>query len=172
MAREGSTGPYRGFERMELSMHGLWATGIIRCGFGKTFPDETADSSRCSMRARGETGAPELKYNPVPREHYHTDGWADSQTIAFLDSLPMMEDWFVWMSFSRSASSMGSAGRGNAPYQVARSGIARRVIRARARRSKRSSHRSRIIGSIGMRAASATTKADPRPFRFRAQANA
>jgi len=26
MAREGSTGPYRGFERMELSMHGLMGT--------------------------------------------------------------------------------------------------------------------------------------------------
>ena len=39
-----------------------------------------------------------MKYNPVPREHYHTD-WVAARTIAYLDSLDPNDNWFVWMSF-------------------------------------------------------------------------
>ena len=39
-----------------------------------------------------------MKYNPIPREHYHTD-WVAERTIAYLDSLDPDENWFVWMSF-------------------------------------------------------------------------
>ena len=41
----------------------------------------------------GDTGAPEVKYNPIPREQYHTD-WVAARTIAWLDSLDPAEDWF------------------------------------------------------------------------------
>ncbi len=34
----------------------------------------------------GDTGAPEVKFNPIPREYYHTD-WVADRTIAYLDSL-------------------------------------------------------------------------------------
>ena len=44
------------------------------------------------------TSAPEVKYNPIPREHNHTD-WVADHTIAFLNALGDKEDWFVWMSF-------------------------------------------------------------------------
>ena len=46
----------------------------------------------------GETGAPETRLNPIPRDWYHTD-WVADRTIAYLDSLPDDADWFVWMSF-------------------------------------------------------------------------
>ena len=46
----------------------------------------------------GETGAPETKINPIPRDLYHTD-WVADRTIAFLDTLADEDDWFVWMSF-------------------------------------------------------------------------
>ncbi len=35
----------------------------------------------------GDTGAPETRVNPIPREWYHTD-WVADRTIAYLDSLP------------------------------------------------------------------------------------
>ena len=46
----------------------------------------------------GDTGAPEVKHNPIPTGMYHTD-WVADRTIAWLDSLDPDEDWFCWMSF-------------------------------------------------------------------------
>ncbi|MBF6599390.1 MAG: sulfatase-like hydrolase/transferase [Dehalococcoidia bacterium] len=104
LAREGSTGPYRGFEHMELAMHGpqqAWhygkwlhenhpgyVTGFYQLFTAKGMNDEGG----------GDTGAPEVKFNPLPREYYHTD-WVADRTIAYLDTLAADEDWFVWMSF-------------------------------------------------------------------------
>jgi arylsulfatase A-like enzyme len=46
----------------------------------------------------GDTGAPQVHVNPVPRAWYHTD-WVADRTIAWLDSLAVEDDWFCWMSF-------------------------------------------------------------------------
>jgi arylsulfatase A-like enzyme len=46
----------------------------------------------------GETGAPEVRYNPVARGLYHTD-WVADRTISWLDTLDPDDDWFCWMSF-------------------------------------------------------------------------
>jgi arylsulfatase A-like enzyme len=46
----------------------------------------------------GDTGAPETKANPIPREWYHTD-WVADLTVAWLRSLDAGDDWFCWMSF-------------------------------------------------------------------------
>jgi arylsulfatase A-like enzyme len=46
----------------------------------------------------GDTGAPEVTHNPVPRDHYHTD-WIADRTIAWLNGLDPDERWFCWMSF-------------------------------------------------------------------------
>ena len=44
-------------------------------------------SPACSQaEPGGDTGAPETKNNPIPREWYHTD-WVADRTIAYLDSL-------------------------------------------------------------------------------------
>lgn len=99
MAREGSTGPYRGFEHMELAMHGPIGGWHYSLWLQQHYPDEVNGfAPLLSARGGGDTGAPELTYNPIPREHYHTD-WVADRTIAFLDALGNDEDWFVWMSF-------------------------------------------------------------------------
>ena len=46
----------------------------------------------------GDTGAPETKNNPIPREWYHTD-WVADITVDWLSSLGAEEPWFCWMSF-------------------------------------------------------------------------
>jgi len=51
-----------------------------------------------SGSAGGDSGAPEVAYNPIPREHYHID-WIADRTIAYLNTLSPSDDWFVWMSF-------------------------------------------------------------------------
>lgn len=99
MATEGKTGPYRGFEHMELAMHGPMGKWHYTLWLRKNFPQEVGGFlTMLSASAGGDTGAPEVAYNPVPREHYHTD-WIADRTIAYLDSLPADADWFVWMSF-------------------------------------------------------------------------
>jgi arylsulfatase A-like enzyme len=105
MAGEGSTGPYRGFERLELAMHG-WAYGRYHYDrwLAASFPEDRRGFYQLFTRAGmnsaggGDTGAPQVKHNPIPRDHYHTD-WVAERTIAWLDSLGRNERWFVWMSF-------------------------------------------------------------------------
>ena len=48
--------------------------------------------------AGGDTGAPEVALNPIPRAHYHTD-WVADRTIAWLRSLDPAAPFFCWMSF-------------------------------------------------------------------------
>lgn len=99
MAREGSTGPFRGFEHLELAMHvplGGWHYSLW---LRRNHPDAVKGfAPLLSAAGGGDTGAPEVAYNPIPRELYHTD-WVAERTIAFLDALGDDEDWFVWMSF-------------------------------------------------------------------------
>lgn len=108
MAAQGSTGPHRGFEHLELAMHnpapfwhhGRWLRDNFpaeRDGFFQLFIMQDG-ALAMNHEGGGDTGAPQVACNPVPREHYHTD-WVADRTIAFLDSLREDEDWFVWMSF-------------------------------------------------------------------------
>ncbi len=46
----------------------------------------------------GDTGAPQVKANPIAKEWYHTD-WVADRTMAWLDTLAEGDDWFAWMSF-------------------------------------------------------------------------
>lgn len=108
MAREGSTGPYRGFGHVELVMHGPVGFGHYPLFMREQHPDQIQNFYRqvyfengefCVNGAGGgDTGAPQAHFNPVPRELYHTD-WVADRTIAFLDSLPDDAPFFVWMSF-------------------------------------------------------------------------
>jgi len=99
MAGEGSTGPFRGFEHLELAMHGPMGQWHYSKWLQHTYPNEVNGfAPLLSAQGGGDTGAPELTYNPIPREHYHTD-WVADRTIAYLDSLAAHDDWFVWMSF-------------------------------------------------------------------------
>jgi arylsulfatase A-like enzyme len=99
MASEGSTGPWRGFDRMELAMHGALGRWHYSLWLQKNHPDELGGFAPIlSGRGGGDTNAPEVAYNPIAREHYHTD-WVADRTIAYLDSLEQSENFFVWMSF-------------------------------------------------------------------------
>jgi arylsulfatase A-like enzyme len=109
MAREDSTGPYRGFDRAELVMHGPLGFGHYPKFMAENHPDSVGsfyrqiyfdqDGMLCpNAEGGGDTGAIQVHHNPVPREIYHTD-WVADRTIAYLDSLPEDADWFVWMSF-------------------------------------------------------------------------
>ncbi|MDZ7677958.1 MAG: sulfatase-like hydrolase/transferase [Acidimicrobiales bacterium] len=102
---DGSTGPHRGFEHLELATHG--ATGQLHYArwLADTHPEAIAwyyatldRDLEVNSEGGGDTGAPQVKDNPIPRDWYHTD-WVADRTIAWLDALDEGDDWFCWMSF-------------------------------------------------------------------------
>jgi arylsulfatase A-like enzyme len=104
MSERGMVGPYRGFEHAELAMHVPTVGKRALQHYGKWLVDThgieatKGFSPLLSAEPGGETGAPETRINPIPRDWYHTD-WVADRTIEYLDSLPADADWFVWMSF-------------------------------------------------------------------------
>jgi arylsulfatase A-like enzyme len=104
----GQTGPHRGFERMELAAH-TGRAGRSLYHYPKWLADNHPDSvegffeyidknNAPSARGGGDTGAPQIWSNPIPREIYHTD-WVADRAIDWLDSLDNDADWFLWLSF-------------------------------------------------------------------------
>jgi arylsulfatase A-like enzyme len=108
MGSTGTTPPlgtHRGFEHLELATHG--AMGQLH--YARWLQAEHPEAARMfyttidadlqvSSAGGGDTGAPQVQVNPVPREWYHTD-WVADRTIGWLDSLDADDDWFCWMSF-------------------------------------------------------------------------
>jgi len=102
---DGTTGPRRGFDHLELATHGpfgplhyaRWLAAEHPEAVGGFFAVLDGDLE-VSAAGGGDTGAPQVKDNPVPREWYHTD-WVADRTIAWLDGLDDGDDWFCWMSF-------------------------------------------------------------------------
>jgi arylsulfatase A-like enzyme len=101
----GGTGPHRGFDHLEFATHG--ATGWLHYArwLGAEHPEHLGDfyavldaDMEVNAAGFGDTGAPQVKHNPIPRDWYHTD-WVADRTIAWLDSLDAGDDWFCWMSF-------------------------------------------------------------------------
>ena len=99
VAAQGQRGPWHGFEHLELATHGpmvghhyadwLWRhnPGAID-GFGGVLTGEGG----------GDTGAPEVTHNPIPRAQYHTD-WVAVRTVAWLGQQATERPFFCWMSF-------------------------------------------------------------------------
>ena len=98
MATEGSTGPYRGFEHIELAYHGYWGRYHYDQWLDQHHPESISGLRRFTRASQSETGAPDIQRSSIPLEHYHT-AWVADRTIDFLDSLAPDENWFVWMSF-------------------------------------------------------------------------
>jgi arylsulfatase A-like enzyme len=104
-ARDGLPGLHRGFEHFEAATHGgmgplhyaRWLAAEHPEAVGMFYPvlDPTME---VNALGGGETGAPQVHDNAIPREWYHTD-WVADRTIAWLDSLDAGDDWFCWMSF-------------------------------------------------------------------------
>jgi arylsulfatase A-like enzyme len=98
-------GSHRGFEHMEFATHGaqgqLHYTSWLRShhpeGVAMFYPTIDADM-QVNARGGGDSGAPQVHVNTMPRDWYHTD-WVADRTIAWLDSLDSGDDWFCWMSF-------------------------------------------------------------------------
>ena len=102
---DGSTGPLYGFDHMELATHGpaaplhysRWLLLNHPEVLGGFFPVLDGDFE-VSAEGGGETGAVQVKENPIAREWYHTD-WVADRTISWLEDRGADEDWFCWMSF-------------------------------------------------------------------------
>ncbi len=102
---EPAGGAHRGFEHLELAAHGpmgshhyaRWLQAEHPEALGMFYPVLDADFS-VNGAGGGDTGAPQVHVNPVPRDWYHTD-WVAERTIAWLDGLDDDDDWFCWMSF-------------------------------------------------------------------------
>jgi arylsulfatase A-like enzyme len=107
-AARGTTGPHRGFERMELAGHtGRPGRSLFHYPkwLAERFPAEvegyypTVDAEgRVNGAGGGDTGAVQVAFNPIAREHYHTD-WVADRAIDWLCSLAPGDDWFLWLSF-------------------------------------------------------------------------
>jgi arylsulfatase A-like enzyme len=108
LARTGTTpsgGAHRGFEHLEFATHGgfgplhyaRWLAAEHPEGVGMFYAVLDREL-RVNAAGGGETGAPQVHDNPMPRDWYHTD-WVADRTIAWLDSLGGDDDWFCWMSF-------------------------------------------------------------------------
>ncbi|MBN2623822.1 MAG: sulfatase-like hydrolase/transferase [Acidimicrobiales bacterium] len=101
----GGDGPHRGFDHLELATHGSvgplhyarWLAATHPDALGGFYPVLDGDFE-VNAAGGGDTGAPQVKDNPVPRDWYHTD-WVADRTIAWLDGLAADDDWFCWMSF-------------------------------------------------------------------------
>ncbi len=105
LARDGQHDALRGFDHLELAAHSgtgwlhyaTWLRNNHGDGVGMFYPvlDGTLNVNGAGG---GDTGAPQVHVNAMPREWYHTD-WIAERTVVWLNSLPDDEDWFCWVSF-------------------------------------------------------------------------
>lgn len=102
---DGTRGPHRGFDHLEFATHG--AAGMLHYArwLGTEHPEAIGmyysaidPSFNVNAAGGGDTGAPQVKDNPIPRDWYHTD-WVADRTIDWLEGLDADADWFCWMSF-------------------------------------------------------------------------
>jgi len=99
LAAAGSTGPWRGFDHVELASHGPLGGHHYAAWLWDQHPEDVAGfGGVLTGSGGGETLAPEVKHNPVPRAHYHTD-WVADRTLAWLRAQPTEAPFFCWMSF-------------------------------------------------------------------------
>jgi arylsulfatase A-like enzyme len=102
---EPEGGLHRGFEHLELATHGVmgplhyarWLMAEHPEALGGFYP-ALDGSLQVNAAGGGDTGAPQVKVNPVDPDWYHTE-WVADRTMAWLDTLGADEDWFCWMSF-------------------------------------------------------------------------
>ena len=100
-----ASGTHRGFEHLEFATHGpigqlhyaRWLRSEHPEAAGGFYPVVDEDL-QVNAEGGGDTGAPQVKTNPIPRDWYHT-AWVADRTVAWLDSLGADDDWFCWMSF-------------------------------------------------------------------------
>jgi len=98
-AAERDDTPWRGFDHVEFAAHGPIGGHHYAAWLYQQHPEDVAGfGAVLTGAAGGDTGAPEVAQNPIPRAHYHTD-WVAERTIAWLRSLDPAAPFFCWMSF-------------------------------------------------------------------------
>jgi arylsulfatase A-like enzyme len=108
LAATGTTpsgGTHRGIEHLEFATHGAagqlhyarWLQAHHPEARGWFYQVLDPDL-QVNAAGGGDTGAPQVHVNAIPREWYHTD-WVADRTIAWLSGLADGDDWFCWMSF-------------------------------------------------------------------------
>ena len=107
-AKSGSTGPHRGFDHMELAGH-TGRPGRSVFHYPKWLGDhhpQHVDSyylritpdKRVNGEGGGDSMAPQVWHNAIPRELYSTD-WVADRSIDWLTNVKADDNWFLWMSF-------------------------------------------------------------------------
>jgi arylsulfatase A-like enzyme len=104
--RTTGDGTHRGFDHLSLATHGGQGMTHYARWLAREHPDRVRDyyavldASTLEVNAApgGDTRAPQVKANPIPRELYHTD-WVADRAVEWLDSLDPGADWFCWVSF-------------------------------------------------------------------------
>jgi arylsulfatase A-like enzyme len=102
---DGRRGVHRGFDYLELATHGVLGSlhyaawmNMDHREFVDGFYSVVDSELNVNAAGGGDTGAPQVKWNQVPREWYHTD-WVADRTISWIDQQSNDRDWFCWMSF-------------------------------------------------------------------------
>jgi arylsulfatase A-like enzyme len=102
---DGRRGVHRGFDYLEFATHGVMGPLHYAKWMARYHPEamggfyQVVDHElNVSAVGGGDTGAPQVKWNDVPREWYHTD-WVADRTIDWLTGRGDDQDWFCWMSF-------------------------------------------------------------------------
>lgn len=98
-------GTHRGFEHLEFATHNpagqlhysRWLQTEHPEAVGMFYAVLDRDL-QVNAAGGGDSGAPQVNVNPIPREWYHTD-WVADRAIDWLDSLSADDDWFCWISF-------------------------------------------------------------------------
>jgi arylsulfatase A-like enzyme len=102
---DGRRGVHRGFDYLEFATHGVMGALHYAKWINEQHPEAVSGfysvvdkDLNVNAAGGGDTNAPEVKMNPVPREWYHID-WVAERTIDWLERQNVDQDWFCWMSF-------------------------------------------------------------------------
>lgn len=99
LASRNSTGPWLGFDHVELAVHSPIPTTHYGRYLAREHPRALLGFGWImSGLGGGDTGAPETKINPIPRGLYHTD-WVRDGALRFLRETDEERPWFLWVSF-------------------------------------------------------------------------
>lgn len=101
----GDMEPHRGFEHLEFATHNAmgplhyakWIQAEHPEAAGMFFPIITRQL-QVNHEGGGDTGAPQVHHNPVPREWYHTE-WVADRAINWLSAQNDDDNLFCWISF-------------------------------------------------------------------------
>jgi arylsulfatase A-like enzyme len=98
LASQGQRGPWYGFEHVELAGHGPTVPHHYTDWLHTNHPEAIGGfATVLTGDGGGDTGAPEVHHNPIPRDQYHTD-WCADRALAWIRAQGD-DPWLCWLSF-------------------------------------------------------------------------